>query len=206
MKFPLFGRGIGLSTVKYEVEKINGRIQINSYRGDGSSLTFFIPIITYPELPTIIIDDLLCNIVATMQERVLRSLGIDFGNMCIVETVNSLRLEEYSTIINIRGLLDGFVLMSFSENLVKNMAQIFHDYEYTSEMDHEILEDVAAETSNIILGNSLKSLESLQDLFILGIPAVLYESTTIVRQAGAPIYNCSLNSNDHKVLISFIPL
>lgn len=200
------GRGIGLSTVKYEVEKINGRIQINNYRGDGSSLTFFIPIITYPELPTIIIDDLLCNIVATMQERVLRSLGIDFGNMCIVETVNSLRLEEYSTIINIRGLLDGFVLMSFSENLVKNMAQIFHDYEYTSEMDHEILEDVAAETSNIILGNSLKSLESLQDLFILGIPAVLYESTTIVRQAGAPIYNCSLNSNDHKVLISFIPL
>lgn len=200
------GRGIGLSTVKYEVEKIKGKIEINNRQGEGSSLTFIIPIITYPELPGIIIDDLLCNIVATTQELALSYLKIDFGNNCMVETNDAMQLEKFTAVINIRGLLDGLVFMSYNETMVINMARAYHNLEFNDEMDYEILGDVTAETSNIVLGNSLKLLESLQDLFIFGTPTVLFESASVVRQSGVPIYNCSIKSNSNKVMIGFLPL
>lgn len=200
------GRGMGLSTVKHEAEKLNGRIQLNNYPGKGSCITFVIPIITYPELPSIIIEDLLCNIVAKTQELALHYLKLDFGNMCQAETNDTLQLEKFTAVINLRGLLDGFVLMSYNETMVRNMTQIYHNIAYNDETDHEIPGDVTAETSNIILGNSLKSLESVQDLFILGTPTVLFEPVIITRPSGVPIYNCSLQSNGHKVIISFIPL
>ena len=124
----------------------------------------------------------------------------------MVETNDAMQLEKFTAVINIRGLLDGLLFMSYNETMVINMARAYHNLEFNDEMDYEILGDVTAETSNIVLGNSLKLLESLQDLFIFGTPTVLFESASVVRQSGVPIYNCSIKSNSNKVMIGFLPL
>ncbi|MGE5449995.1 MAG: chemotaxis protein CheX, partial [Methanomassiliicoccales archaeon] len=69
----------------------------------------------------------------------------------------------------------------------------------------DLLEDVTAETTNIIIGNSLKKLGPLEDLLTLGTPTVTSNRAATIKHSHAHIFTCSLEKDDYIVTASFVP-
>ncbi len=200
------GRGIGLAVVKSETERINGNIQVNSHWGSGTEYIFDLPLADSYETPLFSMPNILISIIQTLQDFARDNLGISLCNEINIVSADKICLNQYTAIINIRGVLDGTIVMSYNENLIREFARIILPDELISEDDTEVLEDLTAETTNIILGNSLKKLGEFEDLIRIGTPTVTANRAASIKQSNAQIYTCSIENDAYIVTSSFIPV
>jgi len=200
------GRGMGLSVVKSETERINGNIQVNSQWGSGTEYIFDLPLADAYETPLFSMPNILISIIQTMQDFARDNLGIILSNEINIVSADKVCLNQYTAIINIRGVIDGTIVMSYNENLIREFARIILPDELISEDDTEVLEDLTAETTNIILGNSLKKLGEFEDLIRIGTPTVTSNRAASIKQSNAQIYTCSIENDAYIVTSSFIPV
>ena len=150
--------------------------------------------------------NILISIVQTIQEITRRFLAIDLGKEIDIVSADKVRLHQYTAMITIRGVIDGIIVLSYNENLVKEFARELLKDASISELDSEVLEDLAAEATNIILGNSLKKLGEFEDLVRIGIPTVTTNQCASIKQVNTQIYSCSIERNAYCVTCSFIPV
>lgn len=200
------GRGIGLAVVKSETERINGRIKINTSSGKGTEYIFDLPWPDTYEAPLLSTSDMLNSIVLTIQDFASRYLNIRPTQDINPILADRVCLNKYTAMINIRGVIDGIIVISYNEKLLREFSRILITDEIIAEEDPEVLEDLTAEVTNIILGNSLKNLGDFEDLVKIGIPTVTANRGTSIKKSNTQICTCSIENNDYIVTSSFIPL
>jgi CheY-specific phosphatase CheX len=66
------------------------------------------------------------------------------------------------------------------------------------------IEDVIAETSNIIVGNSIKKFPGLEDLIVIEPPIAIRLSDAVVRFIDSTAWSCRIESEYGNMTISFI--
>lgn len=200
------GRGVGLSVVKSETERMNGSIHIDSIPGKGTTYIFDLPVLNSYELPLFSIPNMLISIIRTIQDFANQYPGINPGQDINVFTTDKVCLNKYTAMINIRGVIDGIIVLSYNEKLLKDLARILITDDFSPEEDPEVLEDLTAEVTNIILGNSLKKLGDFENLVRIGIPTVTANRGTTIKKSNAQIYSCSIENDMCIVTSSFIPI
>ncbi len=166
------GRGVGLSVVKTETEQLKGSIKINTVLGTGTEYIFDLPVPNSYEGPLCSMPSILMAINQTMQDFASRYLDIQPSKDINVISADKVCLNKYTAMINIRGIIDGIIVMSYNEKLLREFARVLITDEIRAEEDPEFLEDLTAEVTNILLGNSLKKLGDFEDLVRIGIPTV----------------------------------
>ncbi|MEN6460548.1 MAG: ATP-binding protein [Syntrophomonas sp.] len=200
------GRGVGLSAVKEETEKINGIIKVETKIGIGTEYIFDLPVYKTYDMPELSIPLILSSIVKTIQDLAYRYRGISLSDDYSITTTDSIVLNRYTAMINVRGLLDGIILMTYNENLVKNLAPLIMNVDINPEEETEVLEEIAAESTNIIIGNSLKLLGDIADFITISIPIVTSNWETSIRQSNDQIFTCTVAKDDFAVTSIFIPI
>lgn len=197
------GRGMGLSAVKAEVEKLGGSLEVYTGRGAGTKMRFLIPLMDAEYIENLKVEDfaepLLNTTIDFLQEH--------FQNKLKVENVtpfnsSSFDMMNYTAFISVKGLFDGSFIISMDKDLAGSMLSrmLLDKIEPQSEVKYT--KDVIAECANMILGNSIKSYPNIQELIIIGTPKVIYSTSDEISYDGDIVTGYSLETNKGRAVIS----
>lgn len=163
---PLSGRGIGMSVVKVEVEKLSGHIKVESQPGKGTTVMLKIPIAIYGNLiniasnpqDNITIEYILSPMISRVSSFIQSDMHFNLNKQAIYSysTIQKVRLKEFTSYIHISGLVDVSVCMSFDQFLLDKLIEEFnHGYKVKVDELLEYRNSVSMEVLNIIIGNAL---------------------------------------------------
>ncbi|HEX3010899.1 MAG TPA: ATP-binding protein [Syntrophomonadaceae bacterium] len=200
------GRGMGLAAVREETEKIKGLIRVESQPGAGTRYTFDLPVYRPFNMPEVTPNMILTAITRTIRSFIFDHTGLVFTDAGPIKPVSNITLNKYAAMINIRGIIDGILIITCSETLVKRLAPTFITADIGAEEESQVLEDVIAEIANIAAGNSLRTLGDSADFINISIPIVTSNWTAGIRQTHEQIYECILRDLDFEVKSIFIPV
>ena len=148
------GRGVGLASVKTEVEKMGGEIRVISLMDFGTEVKVMLPkesevLISYFSLP-LLMDLYIEAFKIYIKSNNIITLPVNVVGLDSIDTMN-----EYSVKIPFSGPEEGYFFMSCNKETVWQMAKYFTEDRYlTEETFEEIKYEVLAESCNIIAGNS----------------------------------------------------
>ncbi|MBN2220558.1 MAG: chemotaxis protein CheX [Vallitaleaceae bacterium] len=169
----LGGRGVGLASVKNEVEKVGGEIRLISFLDFGTEVKILLPkenenLISYFTLP------LLMDLYVEAFKIFVKSNDIFELPLNVVGTNKSTRLYPYNVKIPFEGPENGYFLMSCNEHVLRHLAIYITENALLSDDEfEEIREDVLKESCNIVAGNSTSIFDLNQKYIYIKSPELI---------------------------------
>jgi len=162
----LSGRGIGMGAVKAEIEKLSGKISVESTLGEGSKFILQVPTSMYGELiniasnhrDNITIEYILSPVVNRATTYLQSDMKINIKNKAEFSYVliDEIKLKAYCSYIHISGLVDVSVCISYDQFLLDKLLNEFNQGHAIADSDiAEFRESISKEVINIITGNAL---------------------------------------------------
>jgi two-component system chemotaxis sensor kinase CheA len=162
----LSGRGIGMSSVKSEIQKLSGTIEVQSELGKGTKFTINIPTASYGNLiniasnvkDNITIDYILSPVINRTTTYLQSDMNIDIKNQAKFSytKIQEVKLKDFCSYIHISGLVDVSVCISYDIFLLDKLLHEFNQgYDVPKDMILEFRESISKEVINIIVGNAL---------------------------------------------------
>jgi two-component system chemotaxis sensor kinase CheA len=202
------GRGIGLSSVKAEVEKLKGTIEVLTEVGRGTTFRFHLP---YEELNAeqlIHYPDTLNPMIGHAKQYLEQFAGLSLrADECFQSNAaDKLTLKNVTAFVGIKGAVEGFFVMSVDERLSREMVRgiVLDALALSPEEEEQLVEDTLAETANILLGNSLKIFGAFSEYIIMESPITIYTGGASVKYADSQIWTCTLEGSHGSMQISFV--
>ncbi|WP_240840111.1 response regulator [Acidaminobacter sp. JC074] len=149
------GRGVGLASVKYEVERLNGKVFIES---DDSHTRY---IFKLPYYKGYISKERLTEVLTHAMELYLTKNNESY-RIC---NINDLDNDLHSVKLDLNGIYDCTITLLMDHKTLDGLMNDFHmpsSHEYCTEMLKEIL--------NTVMGNSLQMLPGSEHLLEVGLP------------------------------------
>jgi len=162
----LSGRGIGMSAVKEEIEKLSGSIEVESHTGKGTTVSLKLPITIYDNLiniasnaqDNITIEYILSPIINRTTTYLQSDLNVNLNKKAIFSYTHMDRivLKNFTSYIHISGLVEVSVCLSYDIFLLDKILEEFNHGEAVAKEDLlAYRESVSMEVLNIIVGNAL---------------------------------------------------
>lgn len=199
------GRGVGLYSVLKELNKINGTVKINSKVGLGTEFIFTIPIKQEIETPKFSTEEIFNTIVETGRNFINSEALINISEPIEILPCNKLNLNTISSIIFLKGILKGVVIISINTSLSKKLINNFIIEPLGQDEENKYIEDIVSECSNIIIGNSLKKFGEIENYVSLSTPKIMWFNGTSAKYSKENILTCELEYNEFSVKFYFIP-
>jgi two-component system chemotaxis sensor kinase CheA len=203
----LSGRGVGLSAVKHELERIGGRLEVLTNEGEGTTFNFIIPekdiIIETLESENMSLKDIIKPILNRCISFLNTDMEVNINPNVIPHNTDTLELKDISAMMQIKGDMEGVFLMTFSKELANVLVEKFAYGEITEdENKEELLLDTMSEILNTVLGNALEQFPD--DLKIkLEAPVILKDKKTITRKNGEGIWFGNVNTELGDLTIAY---
>jgi len=120
----LAGRGVGLSAVRAEVEKLNGSVQVNTLWGKGTQFEFFLPFTQIEEHQSYSIRQLGNPLVRATEALFKQNAGLQLNNCTYIESANGgkLKLRQVTTFLGINGMGNCRMVLSADQSVVTYLA------------------------------------------------------------------------------------
>jgi len=182
------GRGIGLSSVLVELEKLNGEVDILNNLGEGLEFVFKLPKSKCINYDLDLLDKLSLRTISYFKEV----LNIDIESKFSIQKVESLEINNISVTIDLTNDMNGTVYMGVSNSFALEIAKDYIDEEMSNEEIIELSCGNIAETLNITLGNILKDLAIMKSGGVVGISAPVIQNNK----------NLINKDNNSKILLS----
>ncbi|WP_276352091.1 ATP-binding protein [Cohnella caldifontis] len=206
----LSGRGIGLSSVKAEVLRLGGSIEVVTGIGQGTLFRIRLPAEDLSELPRLgvptVIDPLIRATGQFFREQAAIRLEAGETTLLRQEKKDKLLLGKVTTFINVRGALEGIFVITADDRLSRALLQHLVIGGVAAEEEDAFVEDGLAEAANVILGNSLKQLQSLEEFILMDPPVTIRTEGASVRYADSEIWTCLLDSEEGQLRVGFVIL
>lgn len=202
----LSGRGIGLSSVRAEAERLGGSAKVESTVGVGSTFTFELPYEELTGLPDIefpvMIRPLIDHTKSYFNECVDTRIEAEDGFR--MYATDKLALQRVTAFVTVKGALEGMFVMTMDEGLARTLVRgiVLDPLEPAEE--EALLEDCLAETANTILGNSFRMFQSLADFMLMEPPITFNTEGASVKYADSEIWTCRMKSAAGELAISFV--
>ncbi len=202
----LSGRGIGLSAVKCETEKLNGRFRITTVPGEGTVFQFIFP---YGEVPAATDIDS-AAVMRPVIENAIAFLGGETGSTVVSHDIQGVHqnehifLKDFTAFVAIRGIVTGRFVLTACEGLAGRLLDaILLDDLSEAERDYYI-EDALAESANVIVGNAIKAFPGLENLVVMEPPVAVRIKGAAIRFLECVSWTCSLDTEYGSLSISFV--
>jgi len=147
------GRGMGMSAIKHNVQKIGGKILVQNTKGKGVTFKFMLPLDSQeliqenPDAREIIHCITSQTEIFLKQESKLELLDTKRVELFVV--------NKHNTIVKLLGDFFGTVLMSFDESIIKHISNYLIPSDFSDEDRQEMIEDMPSELLNTIVGLSI---------------------------------------------------
>ncbi len=200
------GRGLGLSTIKHETEKLGGTFKIIADSGKGAQFIFQLPYEAAIEVSDVTAASIIDPLVETAKEFMANELKcetISFNKSSFSRLENIL-LKDFACFIGIKGIVFGRFVVTMDRKLAEKLLENIVIGELTKEETDIYIEDVLAESSNIIVGNSIKKFQGLEDLIVIEPPITIELAGALLRFTDSTVWSCKIESEYGNMDISFI--
>ena len=184
------GRGIGMSAVKAELEKINAQVEIQSKPNIGTTFVFRLPLVhdlannsnksnNEHNLDNSFLDPIINRSITFLNT----DLGIEWLKEDIdVSTPPKAVLNKHTAIIKTIGSIEGIITIGYEESLLEKIAELFYLKEnWDDEYEDELAKNISSEVMNIIVGNALVNTFDESAITFLP-PYVLEEEKTLEKR------------------------
>ncbi|MFZ5353607.1 MAG: ATP-binding protein [Bacillota bacterium] len=206
------GRGVGLSAVKKEVEKIGGTIEVKTKSGVGTEFAFHLPLYKEINAMDISIDSIMQPLVNTTYGFITNTIygrnndreAAAAKDLPEVIMDRVLRLDRYTAFTDLKGVLSGRFVITFSEELAKSFTSYFIIGDYEKDCEEEYIEDSMAECLNTVLGNSIKLFPGLEELVVFSSPATMKSRNTEIKYPNGNVWTCCVNLLEGSFSISYV--
>jgi CheY-specific phosphatase CheX len=204
----LSGRGLGLSVVKNEVDKLFGSIEVKTEQGKGTEFQLILPYEPLYETPDITISRIINPLVSKTRNLINDDITVisDVCENILINQVEKIQLLKYTVFVSIKGLINGKVLLSVDEGLARMITRKFVMQAVTPEEETELIEDALAECTNIIVGNSFKLIPELEDLIIMETPITINSEFASFNCPASRMWNVEITLGSGKMRLGFTSL
>ncbi|SMD00803.1 ATP-binding protein [Sporomusa malonica] len=201
----LSGRGVGLSAVKQEVEKLGGHIEVDTEVGRGTQFTFELPL-TFSGDQEFDVCRLGEQVLIQAKTFLKEEFGVLSQEISKMEASSGVvNMRNISTFIDIKGTFAGRLMISADEALVKRLAECYlHEAAIEVTEEKIWLESAFSEFFNTTVGNSLQQLPDWQEVIDIGTPVTIWAEGASARYAKADIYSWVVTTDLGKVYLSLI--
>jgi len=161
----LAGRGVGLSAVRAELEKLGGTVHVNTTFGKGTQFKFFLPFTQIEEHEPYSIRQLVKPLVSAAEILLKNHAGLQLNNRTYIEgTVGGkLKLHKVTTFLGIKGLATGRMVLSADQEVVEHLvAQHFAEETVESSLEKR-MENVLSQYADEIFQHAVKALPDWAD-------------------------------------------
>ncbi len=200
------GRGMGLSSVRAEVTKLGGTIQVFTDAGQGTTFRIELPYEEIHDFPPLEFPAVLEPIVEKTRAYFHEHLQLEFQPLSTFELlpVDKLELSKVTTFVNVRGALEGTFILTIDQSLSLSIVKRFLFEEVSDDEIIPYIEDSLAESANIILGNSMRTFDSYEEYILMDPPITFFTENAFVRYAQSDIWRCDMRSADGGMSVCFI--
>ncbi len=159
-----------------------------------------------PKLHEISVSDIMNPLVKTTRGFIADQTGLSKQSLKALglHQVEKLVLKDVSSFINLKGILEGKFVVSMDKQLIKAIVKNFVVGNMTEDEVDEYIEDILAECSNIILGNSIKMFPDIEDYVIIDSPMTITSQYATFRYSETGIWTCVIDCGLGSLSVSFI--
>jgi len=155
----LAGRGVGLSAVRAELEKIGGSVRIGTTFGKGTQFHFFLPFTQIEDPKPYSIRQLAKPLLSAVEILLQSNAGLKITNRTYIEDTvgGKLKLRKVTTFLGIKGVVNGRMVLSADQQVVEFLAdQRFAEEMIGSSFDRR-MENVISQYANEIFQHAVKT-------------------------------------------------
>lgn len=119
------GRGVGLSAVRAELEKLNGSVHVNTSLGKGTQFQFFLPVTLADGNEPYSIRQLAKPLVNAAESLLLSDAGLQVRNRTYNDGTagGKLNLRKVTTFLGIKGIANGRMVLSADQSVVLQLIE-----------------------------------------------------------------------------------
>ncbi len=201
------GRGIGLSAVKQEIERMGGLVSISSVKRKGSEFRLIIPFIDSCKIPELNATDIMKPIIENAERYFNSILKIPVKKCNIDILINQkIYLNKFAAIISIKGAFSGTIIMSVDDIMAENIYLKTMNAGFEPEEDEraEFIESAITENLNVILGNSIKNMKDIEDKVMITPPSFIFADNFIYSSGESKNCSCVMLSECGKLVFYII--
>jgi len=172
------GRGVGMSALKYELDKIEAKLFIQSEKDKGSTFKFLIPLEEKRLIKKQLQDedvmlDALINQAAKLIED---STGAEIYGTNYIFDIDKSDINEHCTKIDFTNGYDGCCILSCNSQMKDALRGAFIPEGYSKQETDEMLEELSSEVANIIMGVSIVDFPEHLGVVSISVPQTICNS------------------------------
>lgn len=200
------GRGLGLSTIKNETEKLGGTFKIISSGSKGTQFLFQLPYEAEIEVSDLTAATIIDPLAETAKRFIANELKCETVSLkkSSFSNLENILLKDFTCFIGIKGIVFGRFVVTMDRRLAEKLLENIVIGELTKEEADMYIDDVLSESSNIIVGNSIKNFQGLEELIVIEPPITIELAGALVRFTNSTAWTCTIESEHGNMDISFI--
>jgi two-component system chemotaxis sensor kinase CheA len=152
------GRGVGMSALKYELDLIDGKVFIESYKDRGTTFKFLIPLdnrkITQQDFHHS--SAVLSSLIAQSIRFIDRSCTAKVLSVNPLSSIDDYEIDECYTKIEFTGGYMGSYILGYSQGMKESFELAFIPTGFSEDETSDMLNELSNEIVNMIAGLSLK--------------------------------------------------
>jgi len=159
------GRGVGLSAVQAELEKLGGSVRINTVLGKGTQFLFFLPFTPAKENEPYSLRQLSKSLLSAAENILKNDVGLHVNNCTYIESTlgGKLNLRKVTTFLEIKGIANGKMVLSADQEIVQQLVlKRFSAEDLAFQLDRKMETTLSLYANDIFL-NAVKGLPDLVD-------------------------------------------
>ena len=189
------------------MENIGGKVTVTSRLGIGTEFLFDLPIInTDSVLPRIEEEAILDAITASAGYFITGQTGIIFSQASDLQRKAEMVFDRLTAVIIIQGISSNIIALSYSDELLDTLLQGFLIGDIAPEEKEALQADLLTEASNIIIGNSLKRLGTMENLITVSTPIVECSKTSVLKHSQSQILCRDLEEGLYTLTLSLVSM
>ncbi|HZG56996.1 ATP-binding protein [Paenibacillus sp.] len=202
------GRGVGLSSLRYEAERLGGSVTVASTPGAGTVFSVTLPYESLSDVPAVTPSALLLPIAETASAFFAEAAGLTFraNGDVRAETGGKMALMNFSTFMSVKGACNGLFVLTMDEATSSELTRRLAYGALTPEETSVYMEDTLAEAANIVLGNSLRRMEALEAYLSIDPPITVFTQGASMKAAESDMWSIELTGASGAVAIGFIKM
>ncbi len=202
----LSGRGVGLPAVKQEVEKLGGRMKVNSKTGKGTTFSFYLPRDTEPVTEKVNTFTAINLFLQSAREVLKSQAGLD-----LTDTINKhfgikakVHLFEVTAMISLHGIISGRIIFSADKEVCSDMLDHFALWDIQESEREQCYDDILAEMLNVIIKTFTGKLPG-GDLIINDPPEKLRSSEGLIKTNIDRLLTYVITLDRGRLAFAFLP-
>lgn len=200
------GRGIGLSAVKKEVDKLDGIIEVESRPDEGTSFHFILPCEATIDRMRVSATSFLDPLLESAKNLFCSNFNFELERCSGFNLYqdNKIDLNNITTFINMKGIANSIFTISADKEMLHHMVKSFL-LETPSPYSTDIYTgDVMAECTNTIVGNSIESFGDIQDLVAIETPVTVKTEGGFIKYSQSEVWACNMQFKQGNINVGFI--